>query len=201
MAGDQMGNASFSNLGEMILYQETATGTPLQIPQVSAPHVEIGRYSSSLIPSVRFLTGVKAALGSDLLSMCAHVESREGRGGGRTVDVTLGYDLNTCLLRLSCDQSSLRRAPHPASNFTHPSLFSFCSSSSLPVTLSLLNLSSLSLRPSFMRHHSIPFRDHCAVCYSHTPPSVLLTRPSCSLLSLSPPPCLRISREGIRGVD
>lgn len=40
-----MGNASFSNLGEMILYQETATGTPLQIPQVSAPQLKLNSFS------------------------------------------------------------------------------------------------------------------------------------------------------------
>lgn len=39
------------------------------------------------------------------------------REGDRTVDVTLGYDLNTCLLR-SSDQSSLRQAPLPAGSFS-----------------------------------------------------------------------------------
>lgn len=62
----------------------------------------------------------------------------------RTVDATPGYDLNTCLLWLSSDQSSLCQAPLPAGNFsTHvtPSLNTspFCFSFSIPLLLFFKN--------------------------------------------------------------
>lgn len=78
----------------------------------------------SLLLSVWCVTRLKAALGG-LCSPCVPMWS--DREGDRAVDVTLGYDLNTCLRR-SSDQSSLCQAPLPAGNFSmratppHPSI-------------------------------------------------------------------------------
>lgn len=137
----------------------------------------------------------------------------------RTVDVTLGYDLNTCLLRLSSDQSSLRQAPLPAGNFSMhvtPSLtFSFCFSFSISLScffFFFINFLSISWSPSSLPSFD-PLLGSCAVCYSFTLPchaSLSLPSPLCFLSSshqallffLSPSlsPCLRISRKEIRGV-
>ena len=117
----------------------------------------------------------------------------------RTMDVTLGYDLNTCRLWLSSDQSSLRQAPLPAGNFsTHvtPSLTSPPPSVShiLPLNINFLSISwSLSKIPSFDLSLG-----SCAMCYSFTLPchafpqcllSHHLTRSSCSFYL----PCCRLA--------
>lgn len=135
------------------------------------------------------------------------------------VDVTLGYDLSTCLLRLSSDQSSLCQPPLPAGNFSMhiaPILLFLILRLSLSLSLSLLvvfinflSISwSLSNLPSFD-----PFLGSRAARYSFTLPLPcfpLFTFPS--VLSLSPShrvllcflspllsPCLRMSRKEIRG--
>lgn len=130
------------------------------------------------------------------------------------VDVTLGYDLSTCLLRLSSDQSSLCQPPLPAGNFSmhvapRPSV-----SHSLflsPGSLYYLSItwSPLSNLPSFD-----PFQGSRAVRGSSTlpPPRFPFSLPSPSVLSLtsshqlllffpspSPSPCPRTSRKEIRG--
>lgn len=85
----------------------------------------------------------------------------ETERGDRAVDVTPGYDLNTCLLRLGCDQSSLCQPPLPAGNFSmhetppHPTppksltFFSFCSSfSASPLFVFFFNINFLSISRS-----------------------------------------------------
>lgn len=162
--------------------------------------------SSSLILSAWCVPGVKTALGG-LHSPC--VPMWRDREEDRTVDVTLGYDLNTCLLWLSSDQSSLCQAPLPAGNFsTHvtPSLTFFLLFLILYLSCSLffyfvnfLSISwSLANLPSFD-----PLLGSCAMCYSFTLPRHAF--PQCFLshhLTRSPllSACLRISRKEIRGV-
>lgn len=132
----------------------------------------------------------------------------------RTVDVTLGYDLNTCLLRLSSDQSSLCQAPLPAGNFSMhvtPSFTSFSFCFSFPISLffiiiNFLSISwSLSSLPSFVQcvhthllsaSPSFPslYLPLCAFSRIDSPGPLVLS------ISLSLSPCLRISRKEIRGV-
>lgn len=132
----------------------------------------------------------------------------------RTVDVTLGYDLNTCLLRLSSDQSSLCQAPLPAGNFSMhvtPSFTSFSFCFSFPISLffiiiNFLSISwSLSSLPSFVQcvhthllsaSPSFPslYLPLCAFSRIDSPGPLVLS------ISLSLSPCLRRSRKEIRGV-
>ncbi len=145
--------------------------------------------------------GVKTALGgpySPCVPMWRDTEE------DRTMDVTLGYDLNTCLLQLSGDQSSLRQAPLPAGNFSMhvtPSLtFSllfliFYLSLSLSLSLFFFFLLIFSLSPGLPP--ASPPSIHCRapvqcvthlLCLAMLPSlylplcafSLHLTRPSCS---------------------
>lgn len=124
------------------------------------------------------------------------------------MDVTLGYDLNTCLLRLSSDQSSLCQAPLPAGNSSMhvtPSLtFSFCfpfSVSSLCffflvlfflLHLFFLSISwSLSSLPSF-RSVSGPWRSVLLI-YSASPCLPSLYLPLCAFSHINSPGPLVLS--------
>lgn len=181
-----------------------------QIPRVAALHVK-SRYLG-LILSAWAVTGVQTALGG-LYSPC--VPMWRDREEDRPVDVTLGYDLNTCLRRLSSDQSSLCQAPLPAGNFsTHvtPSLtFSFCFSSLLlSADFFILLIFSLSPGLSPASHPSIhswaPVQWFTHLLYlSHVSlslpnPSCFFShrlRPSCSFY----PPCCRGHCETISGAS
>lgn len=142
------------------------------------------------------------------------------REGDRTVDVTLGYDLNTCLLR-SSDQSSLRQAPLPAGSFSmhvtpiphsfFPSVshslslplffffFFLFTINSLSISWSLFNLPSLrSVSRGLLRRVLLIYS--ASPCFSCSLPSPLrllsrrLTGPSRFFLSPS------LSPSGVRGV-
>lgn len=95
----------------------------------------------------------------------------ERRRGKRVcVDVTLVYDLSTCLLRLSSDQSSLCQPLLPAGSFsmhvTPILLFLICYLSLLVVFINFLSISwSLSNLSSFY-----PFLGSRAARYSFTLP-------------------------------
>lgn len=132
----------------------------------------------------------------------------------RTVDTTPGYDLNTCLLWLSSDQSSLCQAPLPAGNFsTHvtPSLNTspFCFSFSIPLLLFFKNnfLSICWSRSNLPILGSISgLLSNVLLIYSALPcfPSLLSLTASRQVLLffLSPAlsACLRISWKEMRGV-
>lgn len=124
------------------------------------------------------------------------------REGDRTVDVTLGYDLNTCLLR-SSDQSSLRQAPLPAGSFSmhvtpipHSFFPSVSHSLSLPLFIffffsSLLLILSPSPGRSSTSHPFDPFLGaSCAACCSFTLPrraSPVLYPPLCAYSHVDSP--------------
>lgn len=135
------------------------------------------------------------------------------------MDVTLGYDLNTCLLR-SSDQSSLRQAPLPAGSFSmhvtpipHSFFPSVSHSLSLPLFFFfffLFTINSPSPGRSSTSHPFDPFLGgllrrslliySASPCFSCSLPSPLrllsrrLTGPSRFFLSPS------LSPSGVRGV-
>lgn len=110
--------------------------------------------------------GVKSALGG-LYSTCEPMW-RDGEENASVCvcecvcgDVTLGYDLSTCLLRLSSDQSSLCQPPLPAGNFSmhvspHPSVSHSLSLSRLFLLIFSLSSWSLSNLSSFDSISGLP---------------------------------------------
>ena len=150
----------------------------------------------SLLLSVWCVTRLKAALGG-LCSPCVPMWS--DREGDRAVDVTLGYDLNTCLRR-SSDQSSLCQAPLPAGNFSMranppPSLnrSPFCFS--LPLFVFFFFSLLLILSPSPGRSPNLP----SLRSVSRGPPAPRVTHftlPRRASPALRPPFCARVDSPG-----